>query len=578
MWVCISLSLSVCLTLTNLPPTLLSHQQLIDLARSMPAESPIDTPHLPHCPTSIYFRMLRPELLVAWKRRGGPALSPDAFSGWSHGEPDAEQHNANARAATVFMLQEVIPSFAKEMEPLTLADLPNFHLSRRMHAAGIPMRHSGLLRSLVTNKHSRQVLLVEIVGRTLKNSMRAAMRKQLHDTSSHPNLWYKDHLLAKVEVVKLLSLITGCSEHSRLFWGDYMIAGVEARFGGVALMDAERADLFAAISADIYNLVTYVAEATGVVLASACLKSLKQHPVRFQFVESDVLDLRVRLRNMSIIDAFDARRLVVEAELAADDTTRVRLLSLAVSLFDTALRADPLDAQAKKGFLFAQARVQSFEAELLARFAESDSFVINAMKAARGHGFEDTVVAIGLFVLTELWPRRISRAPGRHDAALLARNGASTSLTVNAFTDIVSACLDERLQQLLEKFVSSTVDMGDKLRSICFVESGPDIVHKQSMYTFRKPHTLVVSKESEVEAEALEAAKAKAAPSAASVAASGKGMRKNKLLGRRSRSSHGKHGRGRERKPRKGTSASESHAKDQKPCDFDRIYWSVSQV
>lgn len=49
--------------------------------------------------------------------------------------------------------------------------------------SGIPLRHMGLLRSLVTAAEPRRVLLVEIVGRVLKNLLRARLRDTVKATS-----------------------------------------------------------------------------------------------------------------------------------------------------------------------------------------------------------------------------------------------------------------------------------------------------------------------------------------------------------------------------------------------------------
>lgn len=43
---------------------------LLDLARALPPESPWDTPHLPKHQGSVFFRMLRPELLRELKSAG----------------------------------------------------------------------------------------------------------------------------------------------------------------------------------------------------------------------------------------------------------------------------------------------------------------------------------------------------------------------------------------------------------------------------------------------------------------------------------------------------------------------------
>ena len=82
----------------------------------MPPESPEDCPHLTPIGQPQFFRLLRSEFLQLLKRKGLPALSPDALTNWSRDQADAAVHNARVREATRFLITTVIPEFAAELD------------------------------------------------------------------------------------------------------------------------------------------------------------------------------------------------------------------------------------------------------------------------------------------------------------------------------------------------------------------------------------------------------------------------------------------------------------------------------
>jgi hypothetical protein len=143
---------------------------LLDLARSLPPESPAICTHLPHHPQAIFFRLFRPELMVLLKASGkSPPLSPDALSGWGAQPPDeAHKLNLHVHQATQHLCSVIIPDFAHELDKMDNKRLALFatNISVEVHRRGINCRHLGLLWSHCQSSTVRALLLVNMVYHT----------------------------------------------------------------------------------------------------------------------------------------------------------------------------------------------------------------------------------------------------------------------------------------------------------------------------------------------------------------------------------------------------------------------------
>eukprot|EP00466_Bigelowiella_natans_P015756 jgi/Bigna1/127375/aug1.4_g2083 len=136
---------------------------LLDLARWAPPEHPFATTHLPSTPSSIFYRMLRPEYLrnVVPRTKGLQLpLSSDTLSGW--GSQQASSHEANLLAATTYLCSTLVELVTRRvMEAMEAAadHLPsgegvgydennppaafpdNVDIASILHQSGLPLRH-----------------------------------------------------------------------------------------------------------------------------------------------------------------------------------------------------------------------------------------------------------------------------------------------------------------------------------------------------------------------------------------------------------------------------------------------------
>jgi len=168
---------------------------MLDLARVFPPACCLpDSP-----PSSIFFRMLRPELLQLLKQNDSRPLSSDGLSNWQKMDPSAKELNDDITKATLFLEEQVIKyafflSTKKEKNELismaydsskhpTFDSVPSMDfILMELHSRGINMRYLGLLVSKVfeTKQNASMVnFLIEIMlVRTIKNSWRDEIRKE----------------------------------------------------------------------------------------------------------------------------------------------------------------------------------------------------------------------------------------------------------------------------------------------------------------------------------------------------------------------------------------------------------------
>ena len=231
-------------------------------------------------------------------------LSPDALSGFSKYDPDAQTHNFEIHQATDRLLHKVIPAVAvavskqyiiaelykeskrngnkrlKSSNPPGKVEVPvialkGAKLTQYLHKNGVNMRHLGLLRQVVHNTMKTSIqtytsfvstegfntqevhpttvhnailllereLLMQVLTRNAKNVLRSFQRK-----------WMKNEQSTSVEGMKILitqflNLLCGSHSNATNFWDEYMCLGICQRFGCCALLyAAEREGLLAEVA------------------------------------------------------------------------------------------------------------------------------------------------------------------------------------------------------------------------------------------------------------------------------------------------------------------------------------------
>jgi hypothetical protein len=374
----------------------------LDLARTFPPEATDVASHLCRAPQSVFYRLLRPELLQRRKNLGLPPISPDAFTAWGGlNTADSRAHDAIAVEASRYLMERAIPAFAASFDrscredeaetktkmaeanlaavaaTMSVGAIPpvsvrsqssssssshlqgnaarHYRLGEEVHKFGCNIRHLGLIRSHVRHRHARELLLHQMVARTLKNMLRRLLRnvaRQQVATSSFggngsalgvPSTSAED---GDERVLHFFNCLVGSHvTDSAPFW--YRVTrGVRRRFGDIAV---KRRTLYGAIhSRALGDLVGYVSETTGVGVHLP-----DPLPKGYMFTRADLKERTVRTKRMGVIDWAAAHILVEQAQsLPAHDpqsqAASLRLLKMALVKYDLCLRADPLHVRWKE--------------------------------------------------------------------------------------------------------------------------------------------------------------------------------------------------------------------------------------
>lgn len=302
----------------------------LDLARTVPPESQkvvrsIEG-HIKARGQPEFYCLLRAELIERWKSRGGPPLSPDAYTAFSNSDPERKRHNRNIDDATTFLFKEAIPELAAELDALSPDEIETFEedFSKRLHRSGVNIRHTGYLLSLCKNRRVQRVLFVQIVTRTLKSLLRSYLRKTLEESNEFPSEY-----LQKCTVVKLLN---STIHDTKSFWEHVVYPQLVKSFGWLALRflpEPYRSDPAEQIFSYITTcdgmmltvIVTMLLDTTGFRLRPDTRADFVRQGSdlsMFKFHTLDLLDSTIKIKTLSILQ-------FAAAKVLSDSCSRVMI-------------------------------------------------------------------------------------------------------------------------------------------------------------------------------------------------------------------------------------------------------------
>lgn len=290
----------------------------VDLARLFPPESP--KLGLSQKPRAQFFRMLRPELV----RQFNKPLSSDAHTAF--GRDESAIHNAEVDEATLFLQNTVIPAYAETLSNKQQLKqyVDGSVLVRELHRWGINLRYIGFVRSKLapSNTAGRQLLLLEMVLRCLKNLFRRKLRKQMESTCVSMDSPY-----AQV-VIDLLNLFLGKDEHSRVFWRVTIKEVLRETFV-VGLTDEElQASFSLKRGLNMQELLDRFQILTGVKLIPSASTYRKGKTDVILYTDLAAVQNTVT-KHMQIVDYAEGALLLLLSEKKAEQAEKLRLLSLA---------------------------------------------------------------------------------------------------------------------------------------------------------------------------------------------------------------------------------------------------------
>lgn len=219
-------------------------------------------------------------------------------------------HNQEVLQATLRLHKEVIPNFAKALssefdaaftasEPKAV-QLYSETLRHRLHAAGICMRHLGLVRAATTSAELKRLLLIEMLARILKCLLNNKLREAVATNVGIA----QEHCRTIASKVICLAVHVGDETKVKKFWSSRAKLTLQVKFQG-GLDEREKSaefDLWSHLAgSDVSKrgLLSRFLSMSGIILSKHALESLHENSESF-VVPSDVEMMVPRVKNMIV--------------------------------------------------------------------------------------------------------------------------------------------------------------------------------------------------------------------------------------------------------------------------------------
>jgi hypothetical protein len=273
---------------------------LLDLARCFPPEHGVVVASFDERPlisSSVFFRMLRPELLTfLCKKNLSVPLSPDSLSKW--GADDVSQNDTTSRA-TEYLMKHQGKFLAAVLDQMNQSILENFDISVIFHTFGVNMRHLGIVAGDCTVRHVQVRLLEEILSRTIKNMMRDFLRKCSGNIIS-------SLILFANEITSIISNTTNLKE---------LLKAVEFRFGKYGKQLVERYSNF--ITPPLLGRLTVSSfSRCGIQLEENSRIYFQANPQEYVLTETDFVGFTSSVKKIPFVDSCRAHFLSFCAQRA----------------------------------------------------------------------------------------------------------------------------------------------------------------------------------------------------------------------------------------------------------------------
>lgn len=286
-------------------------------------------------------QVLRPELV----RTFHAPLSSDALT-----EYDQSPKNfSDVVDATRYISTELVPKFAKKLIQVPPEKRDKFELILMLHASGINVRFLGELYTEVKRLGSEYWCLrltIEMCARVIKNDIRALMRQKMREMCLPGESAYR------TLVVRRLNRIFGNSIDTMKYWMSSIRKEIITRFPPFSVSSKE--DLLQWISATSKRLgmvdgrcvlLRFVSHMLGLRFADTTWQEMLQDSTAFDraepFTDTDLTEIRVRVKEMNIAAHSAGFMLKVKAKMTDNAEERRRMLSLAIGQFHQALEGNP---------------------------------------------------------------------------------------------------------------------------------------------------------------------------------------------------------------------------------------------
>lgn len=363
-----------------------SRYYVLDFARVFPPTAEADV-----LKTFLY-RLFRPEFIKTYST----PLSSDAFSPFGGPENEKEGHNAEVREATRYLLETTIPAFARWLDEQHVLNesspdvLLGSHagkidieaqLTELLHMEGINCRYLGRVCNVVKCKKVKKIIIHEMLGRVVKNKLRARLRDVNSTSELTQNVYRKC-------VLEFLNLLLGQDQLMAVvcFWQKEMKEGLRTQFDFVLendtlrqlredtdssskgkgrgnthadpydddddedsnkgsssdeLEEEEKDELYLLRTVDMYKLFKRIEQLTGVTFSKQSKRELKINSRGFKLVVPDIVKMSAKAKHMNIVSLAEGNSLWIQAKKSDTRETEDRLFRLVMSKFEASIRSTP---------------------------------------------------------------------------------------------------------------------------------------------------------------------------------------------------------------------------------------------
>jgi len=160
------------------------------------------------------------------------------------------------------------------------------------------------------SQHVRDVLLAEMIARTMKNILRLYLRHAAQQMKIS---------VANIQttlMTEFLNIITGSNVHSDEFWREQLFLGITNRFGACAVSESERKTYRIDQKHMIVYIIRRFTEMFGIQLTNDSISQLYATPDMFRFVPQDINKPGPRVKhNISDVEFADAVLLSNQADI-----------------------------------------------------------------------------------------------------------------------------------------------------------------------------------------------------------------------------------------------------------------------
>jgi tetratricopeptide (TPR) repeat protein len=342
-----------------------NHYYLVDFSRIFPPESPELSIHSAESSAWLY-RLLRPEFVRHYKT----PLCSDAYSSFIKFSSNPSQYNLNVKEATNFLFTQTIPNFVSFLTSIAPHKRSQTPLLNLMHLKGINVRYLGVIYSLLhspnDNYHHDQhanhspyrcdhpfwsaVILIEMIARVFKDRLKKLLRTDMKKSETTSEVAQLRIILSE------LNSLFGSSTGTLIYWNKMIFGTLVTKFPAwrnfsyshlteTSLQSHVFSLQLEAFHNGKHYLLKRISKLLGISFTTKIWNyyQLSSHTFNFRnpFLETDIKQLKDRVKTLHLIDQSNGFIFKYRANLTSFADEKIRFFNLAIKYLKKSLSSFP---------------------------------------------------------------------------------------------------------------------------------------------------------------------------------------------------------------------------------------------